>query len=59
MIFSDKSCDRDGGSLVLPYKNIGEACTGECTGNVNIFSIAKILVESWIDQMFVESSGMG
>ena len=56
---SDESCDGDGRSLALPYNNIGEAGTGgsvctKCTGDVNIFSIAQILVESWIDTVFVE-----
>ena len=52
-------CGGDGGSLALPYKNIGEACTGERTGDVNIFSIAQILAELWIYPMFVGSAGMG
>ena len=55
----DGSYDSDGGSLALPYKSIGEARTGECTGNANIFSITQISAESWIDPMFVESSGIG
>ena len=48
---ADESYDGDNGSLASPYKNIGEAgniggvCT-ECTGNVNIVSIARILAES-------------
>ena len=37
---SDEQCDGDGGSLALPYKNIGEACTVEYIGDTNIFSIA-------------------
>ena len=28
MIYDDWSCDCDGGSLSIPYKNIGEAGTG-------------------------------
>ena len=39
---SDESCGDDGGSLALPKVNIGEAFTGECTNNANIFSIAQI-----------------
>ena len=41
------------------HKNIGEACTGEYSGNINIFSIARILAESWIDLTFVLLDGMG
>ena len=26
-LFSDQSCDGDGGSLVFPYKNVGDVCT--------------------------------
>ena len=39
---ADESCDGDRGLLALPYKNIGEACTRESTGNSNIFSVALI-----------------
>ena len=61
---SDDLCNYEGGSLALPFKNIGEAGTGggvytKYTGNVNIFSIMQILADSWIDLMFVESAGMG
>ena len=59
MLSDDESCYSDRRSLELPYINIGEAGTGECTGNANIFSIARISAESWFDPMFVESSGMG
>ena len=59
----DESCDGNRGSLALPCQNIGEACTractGACTGDANIFYIAKIFSESWIDPMFVKSAGMG
>ena len=55
----DESCDGYRGSLALGYENIGEADTGECTGAENIFSIARILDESFIDPMFVESAEMG
>ena len=53
---SDESCDGDGGSIDLLYRNIGESGTvgGVCTkytGANNISSIAKILA-SWIDLMF-------
>ena len=51
---ADESCDNDGGSLALLYRNIGEAGTRECTRNANIFSIAVISSESWIDMMFVK-----
>ena len=37
----DESCDGDGGSLILPYENIGEAGTRKCTGNYNIFLLHK------------------
>ena len=52
-LYADESCNDDGGSLALPYKNIGEAGTGggvciKCTGDVKIFSIAWILAESWV-----------
>ena len=55
----NESCNNDGGSLALPCENIGEVGTRECTGNFNIFSIAKIFAESWIDTMFVELAGIG
>ena len=58
-ISADESCNGNRVSLALTYKNIGEAFTGECTGNASIFSIAQILVESWIDPMFYKSAGMG
>ena len=54
----DESYDGDRGSLALTYENIGEASTGECTGYYNVFSIAQILAESWIDTTFVKSSVM-
>ena len=38
-LYADNLCDSDGGLLALPYKNIGEAGTVECTGDANIFSI--------------------
>ena len=58
-LYYDESWDSDGGSCTLPYKNIGEADTRECTGDANIFSMAQILAESWIDTVFVELFGMG
>ena len=59
-----ESYDGDGGSLSVPLKIIGGLVTGEflCTkftGDINIFSISRISAGSWIDLMFVESSGMG
>ena len=46
-LYDDESCDGERGSLVLPYKNISEACTEACTractGDANIFSMAQIL----------------
>ena len=54
----DESCDVDGGSFAIQYKNIGELDTVEFTFNANIFSIAQILPESWIDPIFFESYGM-
>ena len=59
MLSADESCGGDRGSIAFPYKNLDEAGTGECTRDDNIFSIAQILVESWIDPMFIESDGMG
>ena len=58
-ISADELCDGDGEPLSLPYICFGEAGTGECTNDVNIFSIAQILAKSWIGLMFVELSGMG
>ena len=46
------------GVTCSPYKNICGAGTVECTSNANIFSIAQISDESWIDPMFFESDGM-
>ena len=37
---SGESCDIGGDSLALPYKNIGEEGTIECTYDANIFSFA-------------------
>ena len=37
---SGESCDIGVDSLALPYKNIGEEGTVECTYNANIFSFA-------------------
>ena len=45
ILSADESCGSDGGSLALPYVNIGEAYTREYTGDTNIFSIARILAE--------------
>ena len=44
-IYADESCDGDGGLLALPYENIGEAGTTECTGDASIFSIVQILAD--------------
>ena len=41
---SGESCDIGGYSLALPYENIGEEDTIECTYDANIFSFAWILV---------------
>ena len=57
-ISDDESCDGYRGSLALGYENIGEADTGECTRADKIFSIARILDESLIYPMFVESAEM-
>ena len=45
--------------LSLQYENIGEAGTGECNGDANIFSITQISAEVWIDPIFIKSTGMG
>ena len=58
MVSANESCGGEGVSLATPYVNIGNECTGECYENANIFSIAQFLAESWMDSMFVESSGM-
>ena len=63
-LYADESCDGDGGSLAVPEVNIGEAGTGEgvcnkCTGDVNIFFIARISAGLWIYPMFFKSSGIG
>ena len=34
-------------------------CIGECNSDSNIFSIAQMLAESWIDPIFVKLAGMG
>ena len=39
-ISSGEPCDIGGGSLALPYENIGEEGTVECTKHTNIFSFA-------------------
>ena len=39
---ADESCNGDRVSTLLPYKNIGEECTGECTSDANTFSIVRI-----------------
>ena len=62
--YADESCDGIVGSLALPYLNIGEAGTigGVCTtytGDTNIFYIARILSESWIDLIFIKLAEMG
>ena len=56
MLSSDELCNDDGGSLVLPYKNIGEAGTGgvvctKFTADDNIYFIAQISA-SWNVPMF-------
>ena len=53
---ADGSCDCEGGLLSIQFKNICEAGTIEYTSNVNLFNIARISTESWIDLMFVELS---
>ena len=63
-LHDDESCGGDGGLLALSYKNMGESGTGggvctKCNDDINIFSIAQILSESWIYPMFVKFSGMG
>ena len=55
---ADESCDGDRGSLAFPNENIGEVCTRESTSDSNIFSIAWIKAESWIDLMLVELDEM-
>ena len=63
-LYADESCDGDGGSIFIPYKNVGEAGTGgdvctKCIGDVNIFSIEQISSESSINKMFFELFRMG
>ena len=63
-LYAYESCDGDGGTTAVPRKNTGEAGTGEgvrtkCTSDDNIFSIAQILSESYIDPMFVVLAGTG
>ena len=56
---SNESYSGERGSLAFPSVNFGEAYTNECTGDANIFSVAIIPSESFIDTMFVELSGIG
>ena len=59
----DNSCDSEVWSVAISKKlsktGTGEGVCTNCTNDVNIFSIAQISAESWIDLVFVESSGMG
>ena len=55
---TDELFNSDRGSFALPYINVGELCNRECTDDENIFYIAWMLAESWIDPMFIKFAGM-
>ena len=54
MLYADKWCGGDRGSLSIPKLNIGDMYNLEFIGDANISSFARILAESWIDKKFVE-----